>query len=311
MHTAIGILSIVAAGFLALLAHETGHLAGGLSAGFRFQMLTVGLMTIVREGGRIRFRWNLDWKLMGGIASALPAPGCDVRRGAMRLVLGGPLASVALAAVLLPAVPFLPRPWKAAPAMAGATSLLVGIVTMIPGKTGGFLTDGARFLQLRRGGREAERWLALSTAIAASQSELRPREWPLGAVDGEEWMDGSIDAIALASMLYWRDLDRGDAAGARRWMDAMLAGAEETPEPMRSAIYLEAAIPDGRVYLERVKPSPLLPAWGLARSEAFVLAAEGRGAEAAARRDEALRLLDREMPSGMTAFVREQLAGVR
>ena len=79
----------------------------------------------------------------------------------------------------------------------------------------------------------------------------------------------------------------------------------------RPRLDLEAAIPDGRVYLERVKPSPLLPAWGLARSEAFVLAAEGRGAEAAARRDEALRLLDREQPSGMTAFVREQLAGVR
>ena len=310
MHTAIGILTIVAGSFLALLVHEAGHLAGGLSAGFRFQLLTVGLMTFVREGGRIRFRWNFDWKLMGGIASALPAPGCDVRRGAMRLVLGGPLASIALAAALLPAVPFLPRAWKAGPATAGATSLLVGIVTMIPGKTGGFLTDGARFLQLRRGGRDAERWLALSTAIAASQSELRPRDWPLAAAETDGWMDGSIDAIALASLLYWRDLDRGDAAGARRWMDAMLAGAEEMPEPMRSAIYLEAAVTGGRGYLDRVKPSSLLPAWGLARSEAFVLAAEGRGAEAAARRDEALRLLDREPPSGATAFVRDQLAGV-
>jgi uncharacterized protein (TIGR03437 family) len=73
MHTAIGILSIIAAGFLALLVHESGHLAGGLSAGFRFQLLTVGLMTIVREGERIRFRWNLDWKLMGGIASPILA----------------------------------------------------------------------------------------------------------------------------------------------------------------------------------------------------------------------------------------------
>lgn len=67
--------------FLVLLAHEVGHLAGAVSAGFRVQLLTVGIFSLVREGERLRLRWNWDLGRMGGLASALPVAGCDVRRG--------------------------------------------------------------------------------------------------------------------------------------------------------------------------------------------------------------------------------------
>ena len=82
--------------FLVLLAHETGHIVGGVSAGFRFQLLTVGPFTLVREDGRVRLRANRDLGRAGGIAVTLPVPGVDVRRGAMRMIVGGPMASLVL-----------------------------------------------------------------------------------------------------------------------------------------------------------------------------------------------------------------------
>lgn len=87
---------LIVAIFCVLLGHEVGHLVGAVSAGFRVQLLTVGIFSLVRDGERLRLRWNWDVWRMGGLASALPVPGCDVRMGAMRMIEGGPLASVVL-----------------------------------------------------------------------------------------------------------------------------------------------------------------------------------------------------------------------
>ncbi|MGK7312516.1 MAG: hypothetical protein ACN0LA_09775 [Candidatus Longimicrobiales bacterium M2_2A_002] len=56
-------------------------------------------------------------------------------------------------------------------------SLAIAVATLFPGRASGFLTDGARLLQLLRGGPEAEADAALVTLMAWSVAGVRPRDW--------------------------------------------------------------------------------------------------------------------------------------
>ena len=313
------VLSLLAVTFVVVAVHELGHLAGALSAGFRFQLLTVGPFTLYRDGERIRFRWNTDWMQMGGLAAALPGPGADVRRGAMRMIVGGPLTSYLLA--LAGGVLFTTAgegALRMAGMMFGLQSLAIGVMTSIPGAMGGYLSDGARYLQLRRGGMEAERWLAIAVFAAQNQAGERPRQWRLEQAT-EDWVDGTPDGVMMAGALYCWELDRGNTAEAGEWLDRGMAHLDAAPAYLRPAMMVEAAwfeaaqrgrAAEARGWHDRMEASPLMPRWSLLRAEAAVLAAEGRTEEAAAKRAEALVLLDAAPPSGAVPYERDLLNGV-
>jgi hypothetical protein len=303
--------------FLVLLTHEAGHLIAAMCSGFRFHLLTVGPFTLARENGRIRFHWNLDPGRAGGLAAALPVPGVDLRRGVLWMVIGGPAASFCLGAaglLVFAATSGIPA---ALALIAGCLSLAISVTTSIPSALGPYLSDGARYLMLRRGGRDAERWLAIALTSASDQAGQRPREWLLDGVR-EEWVDGSPDGIAIGSILYCYELDCGRAAEAGRWLDRLLAQVDDAPPQLSSALKIEAAWYEalrrgrasvGRAWLEQVKPSKDLPPWSILRAEAAVLEAEGRTAEAEARRALALGHLAKAPASGATEFERDLISG--
>lgn len=155
-------------------------------------------------------------------------------------------------------------------------------MTSIPGSAGGYVSDGGRFLMLRRGGMQAERWLALASIVPT----VRPRKWQLGAASAE-CVDGSVDGVIVASALYCVALYAGRPEEAGLWLDRMIAFLERTPPYMCPGVLVKAA-------------------WfTAARRGQAVLLAEGRAAEAEEKRQEALALLDRAAPSGATAFERD------
>ncbi len=312
------ILGLLAVTFVVLTVHELGHLAGALTAGFRFQLLTVGPFTLYREGERIRFRWNTDWMQMGGLAAALPGPGADARRGAMRMIVSGPLASYALAVAGGVLFATTGGTWHLAGLMFGLQSLAIGIVTSLPHVMGGYVSDGARYLQLRRGGMEAERWLAIAGFAAQNQAGDRPRQWRLAQAT-ETWVDGTPDGVMMGGALYCWELDRGNTAEAGAWLDRSMALLDAAPSYLHPAMMVEAAwfeaarrgrAAEARGWFDRIEASPLMPRWSLLRAEAAVLAAEGRSEEAAAKRAEALTLLDAAPPSGASVYERALLNGV-
>ncbi|MBL8236550.1 MAG: hypothetical protein JNM66_03975 [Bryobacterales bacterium] len=312
------LLALLGASFVVLAVHELGHLAGAALGGYEFQFLTVGPFTLCRENGRIRFRWNTDWTKMGGLAAALPGPGADVRKGAMLMVIGGPLASGALAAVAGVLYVLGSGGWKFWGLSVCLLSLVIGVVTSVPTAMGEYLSDGARFLQLLRGGMEANRWLAMAAFSAQNQAGVRPRNWALDEAK-PEWVDASPDGMMTASALYFRELDRGETEAAGEWLDRSLECLTAAPEFFRVAAVLEAAWFEGAVrgraavareWLERAESTALMPRWCRLRTEAAVLAAEGNVEEAVEKRTEALRLLADAPVSGATALLREQLAVV-
>lgn len=85
--------------WVALAAHESGHLPTGLLMRFRFGFFAIGPLWLAPEGDRIRLRWNRVPASWGGMAMTYPT---DDRKLATRMALyaaGGPLASLGVALV--------------------------------------------------------------------------------------------------------------------------------------------------------------------------------------------------------------------
>src|SRR4030095_11247014 len=64
--------SVIVACAAAPLAHELGHVLGGMVVRFRFTMLAWGPFRVAREGKHIRIGRNRNINYIGGIALSLP-----------------------------------------------------------------------------------------------------------------------------------------------------------------------------------------------------------------------------------------------
>lgn len=244
-----------AAFVLALLVHELGHLVAGALAGYRPFLLIVGPVRFERSATRWRGMWNRDLSLFGGLAGATPLgllESAQLRRRLAVLVAGGPLASLALGGAAWWAVPSAfaagsdaSTAWLFVSAL-GRTfalcSLLIGAVALVPGRTSGFLTDGARLARLARGGPPAERDAALQGIYGASMAGIRPRDWPAGHLERAHAVeDGSLFDTAACQLAQVRAADAGDGAEARRLLEIVLEHIERLPQLAQPAVRYDAA----------------------------------------------------------------------
>lgn len=304
---------------LVLGLHEAGHLLGGRVAGFRPLLFVVGPLKLERRDGRWRARLNRNLALYGGLAVSAPTDTRDLRRRTLLYVAAGPAASLAIGGLVLllltasgagPADSGAPFPEAAASTWSlvfGAGSLAIGLVTLIPGRTVGFDTDGGRILRLARGGLAAEGEVAVLALVGLSYGGRRPRSWDPDLVDRALRADpGSPPGVAARQMAYVHALDRGETEEARRHLEAALAARENLPPPTRPALYLQAAyfaaVHDGkpvraRIWLDRAEGGMLVSPHERPLAEGAVRRAEGEGEEALAllhrAREELPRALDR------------------
>lgn len=307
----------LAIAFFAIAVHELGHVAGGLAARFHFWLYVVGPLRVEREevGGRVTVALNREPALWGGMAGCLPLDTHDLPRRLMLLVAGGPLASLALAlaaGAVAARVPLSPLGTIVAVMTAGLSGLVM-VATLIPMRTGGFQTDGARILKLLRGGPPAEREAATLPLLALWSAGTPPREWPRTLVDEAIGRpDGTMDESFGQLMAFYHRLDAGDADGAGRAMDRVVELSDLWPAPFVPALFAEAAYFEGvvrrnaaaaREHLARVpEKTPAVKPYDRARAEAAVALASG---DAAAAREHARRALA-ALPRN-TAFRKERL----
>ena len=315
--------------FLAIALHEAGHLLGGRLVGFRSLLYVVGPLRMEHGAAGWRARLNRDAMLWGGIVASVPEDDRDLRRRMMTLVAGGPAMSLVggvLAGLLLVAVESRWSPGSGVPDGVGshlaatwlglfaAASLGIGLVTLVPGRAGGFETDGAQLFKLMRGGPAAERSLAVLAIVGMSMGGRRPREWPAslvrraaapaagdGAAEGPSVLVGMMLAYAYA-------MDTSDDAAARAQLATVLAGLEELPAGMRPSLHREAAYQaalagdaaGARRHLEAARATPGLTtaAQGTPLAEAAVAWAEGDRDAATALLARARELLPRALDRG-------------
>lgn len=245
------------------------------------------------------------------------------------MVAGGPLASLAGGVLALAAyVGFgldvvRPGPWAVTAWFVGqgllffgSTSLLILVVTLVPARTSGFRTDGARLLQLWRGGATAPRDEAITMLTGYSLGGVRPRDWPDDAVERAiARRDRTLEEAVGHVFAYVRALDQEAIGAAHAHLQRTLVLAPETPESLQAQAYAEAAYLEGRYrqdasaarwWLEQVRPGAIEDGT-YHRAAAAVHAAEGdadRAQEAAATAREALAY---SMDPGLARAARDWL----
>lgn len=309
--------------WVALAVHELAHLLTGLAQGFRFDLYVAGFLGARRqaETGRVEFFWNTDMKLFGGIAGASPvAEYPDITRRFARMVIAGPLGSLALALVagslswLLSAGGALP--------LAGyflwATALASGglfLATTIPGRTGMYFTDRARFFRLLGGGETAAVERTLLETVAYTQSDR-----PLADLDTarlERLQNDSHYAFIGNFYGYFQALARRDFPQAIRFAHQFSELPEGMPVTFQAEVWKELCfahafllddVSAARSFYEKAKKrSSLSKDASALRAQAALARAEGRTGEARELAGKGLALLHRKASLTSLELVEQEL----
>jgi hypothetical protein len=316
---------------LCVAAHELGHVAGGRIAGFRLLLFIVGPFRVERTADGFRPGLNRSILLSGGLAAMAPLGLQDLRRRTVVMVSMGPVASLMVGAqflalfqatspLLLQAGAGFPSQLAAILLLAtGLLSLLLGILTLVPGRAGGFYSDGARLLRLMRVTQETEREVALLALSGLTVAGTRPSEWDSELVAlGAGIRDGGPFEVGGRQFAYAHALDRGDIDAARQHLNAALERIDQLPAASRSSLLLAAATfaalydadaARARGYLEAAAREDLLAApHQRLLAEAAVLLAEGDVTAARQAALQAQALAGRAIDRGGAALD-EALAG--
>ncbi len=288
----------IPAAWLCVVVHELGHLAAGLAVGFRFQFFGVGpLMILSDPAGRLRFEWNREPALFGGVACALPTRTDGLRPRFAWVVSGGPVASLLLALVAAAALPMLAGANRLVDVELQWVRLLsagvfLATILPLPIPNGPFVSDGTRLLRILGRGPLADRELALLTLTSLQSGGVRPRDWNgFWIRTGLAVRDGSMFECQFHLWSYAQELDLGHIYEAGAALDRALELAPRTVATLFAQCELESAYfeaayrhrPDvARASLQRLpRRVPFVTESDRLRAAAALAFAEGHSREAA------------------------------
>lgn len=319
--TAWDLLALPVITVFVLAFHEAGHLAGGMSRGMRFLMFIAGPFGWVRGKDGVRFRWFFNLGTLGGVAAAMPVPGLPLKPQLTRLVVGGPLASLVLAAAGFAVFWFVPGRVGAYALVTAGLSLAIFVVTAVPMRSGGFMSDGMQLRQLRRQPAMVERRARLLALMGQGLAGLRPRDYDRESLTHAQAITGdeALYDVGVWLYSYFNSLDAGDVAAAEGFLARVEPLFDDYPDGFRQAIAIELALFEA-LHRRRLDQAH---AW-LARArggvvdvsrrrlaEAAVAAREGRRDDALAALKAAEAKLGSSMDAGSTHLSADQVAGLR
>ncbi len=314
--------------FCVIAFHELGHVIAGLLAGFEFRLITVGPFMIEREVGKLRFKWNTNLNTAGGLALCLPKNSDNIIKKFMFFAAGGPLASLLLAvtAYLLTWVViydnqiFVSFTYHIFFSITAVFSLVVFLITMLPMKEGGFYTDGARILNLWRGGYQAKIEAVLLNVTSQLFAGTRPSQ--IDIVPIEQALEYPIEApfkAYLHSFLYYHYLDIDLIDQGATQLSHYANYLEEIPSGYQAMVWLEKAYFEAtyqdapevaKDFLKQAKIGAIIPKSLVLRVEAAIAKAEKNYGLALQKAQEALKELPKAMDKGTAIAEKEWLEGI-
>jgi hypothetical protein len=303
-----------------IVLHECAHVVAGLVAGFRFQTIAIGPITVDNHFRISIHLGTLAWS--GGWVSMFPVARDRLRWRAIVVVAAGPLTCMAVGAAGLLAGAIV------GPATAVFfVGCLLGIVDLLPVRAGAVSYDGWRILRLLRDDAWARRWLAMMSVAAEFHGGVAPDELPAAEIEAllaleDESAETSVaHAIAYAAFFYTSDDER-----SARLLETSLRYSGHAPAAFRAGLVSDTAVFQGR---RRKRPDLALawmndlpqgsPPFLRTRGEAAVLQAQGQPAAAARKLDECERAIrehpmaseqQRQMVIGLLGRWKAELTGV-
>lgn len=245
-HIAITVALGLLVAWLSLFLHELGHVAAGMAVGFRFELLTLGMLRVERGlDGRVRLGWNRDLHLAGGAGGTMPT---DTERLSSRSavqVAGGPLASLLLAiAAHLVLLAWPGAPWTARVTLGWLRllSAVIGLGTLLPIANGPFVNDGLRFLRLLGRGPIAEREAGLLMWFAQAAMGIPARQRDATSLERVVAVrDGSLFECQGWLWLCERERELGRLDEAAEALERARPLAAKAPAELRESCVREAA----------------------------------------------------------------------
>ncbi len=314
----------IAAYYLTMAIHELGHVAGGLLAGLRFVMLSVGPLRVTRQGWGVRLDLNESRFWLGGFSLGVPTDDYALRRRVAMAAAGGPFSN----AVQLVLVCLLMLNRQRAPIAVWPGALLDLLVlfsttsvllTAWPRRMGAVTADGAKLLTLLKGGPQAERLTTIYALTGASTSGVRPRDLnPVWLQRALSPADESAEEASANFFCYFHALDAADLPAAAAYLDRALLLCQKLPQPQRVAYFLEAAYFEARhggsaaaarAWLDQVKAKEglLVEPHTRWRAKAAVLLAEGHPKAARDHAKQGLAVIGRSFDLGGAITERDLL----
>jgi len=227
-----------------LAIHELGHLMGGFSRGMKFLLFVVGPFQWTKTPGGIRFSLVFNLGSFGGLAAAMPDPNREFSPQMKRLVIGGPLASLTLAIVcVLTGLLFTGKPGFYF-YFVGGFSFLIFLVTAIPFRAGGFMSDGMQLLELMRGGIGVEERQTIINLMMQSMAGTRPRDLDQNVIERMlrfESLDPMRRVIARF-YAYVSHIDRGEHELASQHIEWLEQHIDQYPQGFRQSLTLEICL---------------------------------------------------------------------
>lgn len=238
-------LLLIPLSFLLVLAvHEAGHLLGGFRRGMRFLLYIVGPFQWSRTPSGIRFNWLFNLGTFGGLAAATPDPEKPLRPQLLSLIAGGPAASLMLAVLAFALFTALDGRSGAHVLIIGLLSLFIFLVTAIPSRIGGFMSDGKQFLEVLAGGEAVMERQRFTTLMAQSMAGIRPREWDADWLEPATQNNSSdpLRRVATRQMAMLAAQDRGDTASANTHADWLAEHYQDYPLGFRQGLTIELCL---------------------------------------------------------------------
>jgi hypothetical protein len=318
--TAWDLLAVPVLTLFVLGVHELGHLLAGLSQGMRFLLLIFGPFQWHASESGIRFAWVTRLGLMGGLAATIPTEiGPRLDRQLAVMIAGGPVASLLLAGAALALAIGADGRIAAYGAFVAVASFGIFLVTAIPMRGGGFMSDGMQLLDVARGRRSVRERTDLLRVFAQSLAGVRPRDWAPDAVDAVIALDSDepLRRIAAWQLLLYRAMDSGSDADVQRHWHLLAEHVDDYPDGFRQSIHVELSICAAHVgdvraarhHLERAKGGVVEKSRRYL-AEAALAALEQRHEDAARSAQQAGRALSGAMDRGIAQLTADQLSAL-
>ncbi|MGH8050322.1 MAG: site-2 protease family protein [Arenimonas sp.] len=227
-----------------LAIHELSHLMGGFTRGMKFLLFIVGPFQWIKTADGIRFSLVFNPGSFGGLAAALPNPDQALAPQLKRLVVGGPLASLLLFILCM----LVGMALSGKPAFyfyfIGGFSLLIFLVTALPFRAGGFMSDGMQLLELMRGGVGVEERQIITNLMMQSMAGVRPRDLDQKVIDHMLRFE-SLDPMRQVIARYYAYIsqsDRGEHDLASEYIAWLEQHIDQYPQGFRQSLTLEICL---------------------------------------------------------------------